>query len=161
MARIVRDIREDDGLVDLSLDWMPVELIDTPQSSRESWRDLAACRDHPHPEWWFPERNSPRWQEYAAKGVCARCPVKDECGAEAPEEFKGRYGGIWGGLTGAERANRKRRRSLRLGRILSCVVCGEEFPDNCKGPVNKYCSKTCDNKARYRRKRGLPIGDVA
>jgi WhiB family redox-sensing transcriptional regulator len=48
-------------------------------------------------------------RERAAKRVCARCPVLDECrryALEAREPY-----GVWGGLTEDERANLLRRRS--------------------------------------------------
>jgi WhiB family redox-sensing transcriptional regulator len=61
------------------------------------WDAACATAD---PELFFPrERRDP--QIPAAKRVCARCPVKDEClqySLSAQEEF-----GIWGGLDEWER----------------------------------------------------------
>ncbi len=59
----------------------------------------AACA-RADPDLFFPrERRDPRNRE--AKGVCARCPVRDECleySLATREEF-----GIWGGVDEWER----------------------------------------------------------
>lgn len=63
------------------------------------WRDYAACLGH-DPELWFPEPKDTRTADIAL-GICARCPVKADCLAEAED---GRvFEGIWGGMTAADR----------------------------------------------------------
>ena len=67
-----------------------------------AWRDRAACRDV-EPELFFPaaEDGAARHaQVQAAKAVCAGCPVRVECLAEALARIP--YG-IAGGLTEHER----------------------------------------------------------
>ncbi|MCF7550998.1 WhiB family transcriptional regulator [Pseudonocardia sp. WMMC193] len=68
-----------------------------------SWRDEAACRDAPDPDEFFPktskgpgsgESGVSRVRRLARKW-CARCPVLDECAAEADED---KLIGLWGGV---------------------------------------------------------------
>lgn len=68
------------------------------------WGDLAACRDAPDPDVFFPlsGRSSP-----SARVFCQDCPVTEECLAHAlslPEKF-----GIWGGTSERERKSLKKR----------------------------------------------------
>ncbi len=73
------------------------------QTAARAWRDQAECRDV-DPELFFPaSQRGPTHdaQVAAAKEVCARCPVRAECLAEALARIP--YG-IAGGLTGHERA---------------------------------------------------------
>lgn len=66
------------------------------------WRAHAACR-HEDPELFFPPGRDDAAGEQiaAAKAVCARCPVAEECLAFA---LKHRIrDGIWGGLSDQER----------------------------------------------------------
>ena len=72
------------------------------------FRHLAACRDT-DPELFFPvgESGPARRQIAAAKAVCHRCPVTDEClvwALRAGHEY-----GVWGGRDMAERRNLHRR----------------------------------------------------
>ena len=70
----------------------------------EDWMIAAACLGRP--DLFFAPDNSEtrserRRREAAAKSVCARCPVRNDCLADAlaaEERF-----GIWGGLTERER----------------------------------------------------------
>jgi WhiB family redox-sensing transcriptional regulator len=76
------------------------------------WRDDAACRDE-DPELFFPIGTTGIAQEQvnAAKRVCARCPVQEQC-----LEFalaSNQDAGIWGGLTEDERRTLKRSRQRR------------------------------------------------
>lgn len=75
------------------------------------WRRRAACGGL-DPELFFSSedeenRQERREREAAAKAVCARCQVSDECLAYALEARE-RYG-IWGGLTADERRELGRR----------------------------------------------------
>jgi WhiB family redox-sensing transcriptional regulator len=63
-----------------------------------NWRLRAACLGQDTDQW-FPEGNEPL--AIAAKLVCARCPVADECLSWA--QANGEIWGIWGGLDEDER----------------------------------------------------------
>lgn len=63
-----------------------------------NWQEFAECLDV-DPEVFFPARSDPA---LAAKRICSRCPVMEQCLAEAlrnGEEF-----GVWGNTTERERA---------------------------------------------------------
>jgi hypothetical protein len=73
------------------------------------WRKSAACLDE-DPELFFPLGTEGHWalQIEQAKAVCARCPVTQDCLANAlqhPSE------GIFGGLTQPERHNLRRQQT--------------------------------------------------
>lgn len=72
------------------------------------WREFAACRDV-DPEWFFPLGD--RWSDAdrpgRAKAVCAACPVRAECLADALAG--GDAWSIRGGLDPVERASLARR----------------------------------------------------
>lgn len=84
------------------------------------WRHAGACRERTpagkplhDPELWFPlgETGSALVQAAAAKAVCRRCPVMEQClqwALETGQDF-----GVWGGLTEGERRAMKRRASRR------------------------------------------------
>ena len=45
---------------------------------------------------------------------------------------------------------------------MRCLVCGERFqPTNHNGKTQKYCSKSCKNRAAYLRRKGMPVGERA
>ena len=71
------------------------------------WRNLAACRGL-DPELFFPERGD-AFTARNAQAVCAACPVAAECleFAIANDETVG----IWGGLSGRQLRQEKRRRA--------------------------------------------------
>ncbi len=76
------------------------------------WRDRAACL-HEDPDLFFPVGTTGPAiaQAEAAKAICRRCPVREEC-----LEFAMRTGqafGIWGGLTEEERRALRRARTRR------------------------------------------------
>jgi WhiB family redox-sensing transcriptional regulator len=74
-----------------------------------TWRDRAACLDV-HPETFYPlgaEGKQPVAAVARAKAVCARCPVAAPCLAEAMDRRD--FWGVFGGLTGEERAALQRR----------------------------------------------------
>lgn len=79
---------------------------DNTPSRRTSWRDRALCMEV-DPELFYPETsgkyrvNVDGERELLAKGVCRRCPVRQECldyAVPRPQEE-----GIWGGTTARER----------------------------------------------------------
>lgn len=79
------------------------------------WRSLAECRVGGHdPELWHPltESGEHTTQIEQAKTVCRRCPVMDECRAEALLRPSTTYG-VWGATTHEER--RQIARSTRRG----------------------------------------------
>lgn len=59
----------------------------------------AACATAPL-EVFFPEGRNKREQEYAAKVICASCPIQEQCLRYAIENSEL---GIWGGTTEEER----------------------------------------------------------
>lgn len=78
------------------------------------WQDRAACRGEDL-DLFFGldgERGPVREaREAGAKAICARCPVKLQCGNYAIGNAE-RYG-IWAGLNEEERAAERRRRTRR------------------------------------------------
>ena len=67
---------------------------------RADWRDYAACQGI-DPELWYPMKGD-KVTERRALAICSRCPVREECLADAVTG--GVLWGIWGGTTEAERA---------------------------------------------------------
>jgi WhiB family redox-sensing transcriptional regulator len=63
---------------------------------RPSWQADALCHEYPELSWF----ESGRGEVAAAKGVCARCIVQDECLSYALDRG---LVGVWGGMTLAER----------------------------------------------------------
>lgn len=72
------------------------------------WRDLAACRGM-DTEIFFPE-NGDSAGLALAKGICAGCPVREEC-FELSVEVAAKHG-VWGGL--GEGGRRRKRRGLGI-----------------------------------------------
>lgn len=73
-----------------------------------TWQDRAACADKPT-DMFFRRGATP---EAIALGVCAKCPVLEECRAWTDEHEHGRtdlswLAGIFGGETPAMRARRR------------------------------------------------------
>ncbi|MEV6536217.1 MULTISPECIES: WhiB family transcriptional regulator [unclassified Streptomyces] len=72
-------------------------------STKADWRENSACGSSDADDLFA---DSPRQKQ--AKAVCARCPVRTECLAEALDErieF-----GVWGGMTERERRALLRRK---------------------------------------------------
>lgn len=79
---------------------------DTNHPNRLAWMARGACVGM-DADLFFPERGA---STAAAKAVCFRCPVREQCLAYG---FTQRFG-IWGGMS--ERERRRIRRSRRLAR---------------------------------------------
>ncbi|MGW0698557.1 WhiB family transcriptional regulator [Streptomyces sp. NPDC002867] len=77
-----------------------------------NWREYAACRNE-DPDLFFPiGTGAPALvQAEAAKQVCARCPVREQCLKWALENNQ--ESGVWGGLNEDERRSLKRRSRRR------------------------------------------------
>jgi WhiB family redox-sensing transcriptional regulator len=71
------------------------------------WRTLAACRGL-NPDLFFPERGD-SFTVRNARAVCATCPVAEQCLEFAIEVDETE--GIWGGLSGRQLREEKRRRA--------------------------------------------------
>lgn len=74
------------------------------------WAKQAVCAGE-DPEVFFPPKND---SGGAARRICARCPVREQCLAyalDADERF-----GIWGGLDENERRRLRRNRAKRRSR---------------------------------------------
>lgn len=82
----------------------------------------------------------------AAKLVCARCPVRDECLAFADENDE--HFGVWGGMSEKERRRARRNRPRRSLRAV-CVECGNPFEAGV--PQAKFCSHACRQLAYKQR----------
>ena len=79
------------------------------------WRDRAACRDADR-DLFFPigRDDVDRPEIDAAREICARCPVLDDCLAYALATRQ--PDGVWGGMTTTERRTLARRRArMRRG----------------------------------------------
>ncbi len=63
------------------------------------------CASHPHPDWWTGSRD----QRLAARLVCMRCPLLAAC-AEWSLSLPCSDIAVWGGMSVAERIERKRAR---------------------------------------------------
>ena len=78
-----------------------------PHPSADDWRHRAACADLPT-DWWYPPHGCDVMPDIRrAKAVCAGCGVRVECLEEALRHDDAH--GIWGGLTGEERRQMRRR----------------------------------------------------
>jgi WhiB family redox-sensing transcriptional regulator len=73
-------------------------------AGERDWRDSAACIGLVQEVEFFPERGD---SVRAAKAVCAACRVRERCLEFALRERVSC--GIWGGLTGRERRQLRRR----------------------------------------------------
>ena len=78
--------------------------IETKAVHREEWLDAGACRNE-DPELFFPITSSgPSARQIdAAKAVCQRCRVQDQCLHYALESHQN-YG-VWGGASEEERGH--------------------------------------------------------
>ena len=78
----------------------------------ESWLHDAACRDE-EPDLFFPvgDRGPALLQVAAAKAVCRRCTVQEQCLAWVMED--GPASGVWAGLDEDERRALGRREGRR------------------------------------------------
>ena len=83
---------------------------------QDPWVDRAACRAHPFPDWWFASPNpaAPDHDGFRrARGVCGRCPVREECLQWAVENNETE--GLWGGMTWGQRKKLRRQWVRRRG----------------------------------------------
>jgi Transcription factor WhiB len=106
-------------------------LLEMIYLGRPQWQKDALCREAPATVSWFPERGQP---VLAAKRICARSLVSQECGewalAQGPD-----LQGIWAGSSPAERARlRSPSRTVRAtdwGDVPAGVLdrCGPVDPD--------------------------------
>jgi WhiB family redox-sensing transcriptional regulator len=70
------------------------------------WREQAACADYPN-QLFFPGGDASEATVARAKGVCAVCPVIEDCLEYAFETNQ--RAGIWGGTTEDERRSLRRK----------------------------------------------------
>jgi WhiB family transcriptional regulator, redox-sensing transcriptional regulator len=91
------------------------------------WRLRAACRKL-SPDLFFPGRGEMALLA-AAKAVCARCPVREECLISSVQ--MGARSGVWGGLSERERKRWRRAHpevKQLVEPILAAVEAGPEGP---------------------------------
>ena len=114
----------------------------------EPWRDRAACEGMGC-DLFFPEPTAiPGVQGWrtsydAAKVICDRCPVRQECLEEALRYHEAH--GMWGGLTPRQRKTEISRRGGERARV--CHVCDVEF---LAAGNAFYCDEACRSTARRR-----------
>lgn len=85
-------------------------MSDTPRQADEmDWADRGACLGEP-PALFFPGQGE---DASIAKGICARCPVREECLDYAMRHTE-RFG-IWGGLSERERRRIRSQRARDRG----------------------------------------------
>ena len=130
-----------------------------------TWRDDAACRDHPElaPDTWHPTATSSDDPEArAAITVCEACPVTAECLAYAlaREDATGTRWGIWGGLTADQRSQLRRAKKPRPGdgpRVQQQVrdLAGKGATDR---EIGARLGITADSAYSLRRRLGIPSG---
>lgn len=77
-------------------------------SAEADWRHLAACREAPDPDIFFPIGNTgPALEQIEeAKQICFACSVRNECLDWAIETRQD--SGVWGGLSEDERKDMRR-----------------------------------------------------
>lgn len=91
---------------------MSVKIVDFRPSGEYQWTQQARC-SKTSASVMFPHDGDAAGIEYA-KSLCAECPVRAQCLADALEH--GEQWGIWGGLTTNERKKLNRRRKTTLFR---------------------------------------------
>ena len=123
-----------------------------------SWRDEAACKDHPRPDVWLDEHFAT-----IAIRICKACPVIEQCAQHAArlEENGLAVHGVVAGLRMEQRVRVPGRRTgsgqaaerRRIGG--ECWVCGEWIPDSGHGMPRRYCPPpaTCRQDAHTAQKR--------
>lgn len=105
------------------------------------WRMDAACRDH-DPELWHPvgESGAHCGQIAEAKAVCARCPVAEQCLADALT-MPSTTTGIWGGTTETER-----RALVRKGRRDAARASAADEVAVARGLVDSHAARGLDDR---------------
>lgn len=78
-------------------------------NERPYWQAYAECREH-SPRMFFPEKGV---NVAYAKGVCARCQVREQCLEYAMQSVE--VHGVWGGLTHRERVALRREQRIEQG----------------------------------------------
>jgi hypothetical protein len=120
-----------------------------------SWREQAACRGMDPAEAiriFFPARGESNAE---ARSYCDRCPVRQECLADALAYSLQNDLGVRGG-----KSERQRRR-IRAAQTAACGLpdrqcqhCGETFTPHHR--VQRYCTNVCasrSSQAAYRQRR--------
>lgn len=115
----------------------------------QAWRARAACRGM-DTAIFFPDIQGPgaptNAAVAAARAVCDRCPVRDECLRFALVNRE--RDGVWGGTSPSERRLRRTQRYPRR-----CQVCRGLIPPELNSAAI-YCSSACRSTATTRRDRG-------
>jgi hypothetical protein len=110
----------------------------------QSWRDDALCKGI-GPDRFFSGRGDNDTVD-AARSLCERCPVADECGRYAMSH-RVKYG-IWGGLG----ATRLKHLAVGVPRAEQrCFLCNRRFVPTAKG--QSYCGAECVNREKNKQRR--------
>ncbi len=120
----------------------------------DEWRESAACRGM-DTNIFFPGRGD-NLTVKAAKVICARCPVRENCLGETltyEEDMQVYPTGIFGGLSADERVDIKRTRSR------PCIVCAAPFTAGRRN--QRSCgAKECQKAVARMRQGPTPHGTV-
>lgn len=115
-----------------------------------TWQAHAACADM-DPAVFFPPKSGSAKE---AKAICARCPVRTECGQSAID--RGEQHGVWGGMSIEELEDA--RRDPITGKLRrKCQSC-DDFATGAS-PFCDPCRKThrAESVRRYDQKRRLTL----
>ncbi len=121
-----------------------------------SWRDDAACKGMTQTIFFPPNRV---WDEKhcaTARRICAACPVKEPCLAEALKVTTN-DDGIFAGTTPHQR-NRMRTGIRVVAKFpAKCIECGADFNRPSAGSRADTCSRECWTTRYRRRQRGYGL----
>lgn len=130
----------------------PRRTVVTDPARDTAWEDRAACLNE-DPDLFFPPGSD--WkghedQEAAAKAVCNRCPVLDQCREKALADSD--FEGIRGGLTGEERkALARARRNAARKPIKHGTTTGNRAHYKRAGKPCRPCADAVVEDSRQRR----------
>lgn len=124
-----------------------MELRESHAFETQAWRNKAACAGYPT-HWWFPDKGHGKDLGIAARAVCQRCPVIDDCLNHALSRVEE---GIWANTNTKERS--KLRNTGRYYKHLICQECRNMFLRSASDSagMRPYCSRVCQRKAGNRR----------
>lgn len=104
-----------------------------------SWRAMGTCASHPNPDLWVIVRRSiANGQAGAAVAICHRCPVREQCAADAASTSGERRRAVI--LAGTVYDEYGRPLTHQLG-VCRLPGCGQEFL--APAGTRLYCTDRC------------------
>lgn len=97
----------------MGLSYYGAQIVNFRPSGDQEWAQKAACAPDDGLDLMFPHEHDVQGIE-AAKKICARCPVREQCLSGALD--RGETFGIWGGTTAAERRSMKRQTTRKAAK---------------------------------------------